>query len=195
TATGRLPWPGMVGARDTGTAARSTMGAPPPSPRRARPCRVPSGLGLVLEDLGLSAELVLDRAGLSRAAMGEPRPWITIDAYFALWDAIAAAVDDPLLGARLGAGYPDQLLDPALLACLGSRDLGEALGRLVRYKQTLCPEELAIERRADRFEVRYDWPTAGRAPPPILVEAELSFLLHLVPKATPKPLPHPPAGP
>lgn len=158
------------------------------SARRARPCRAPSGLGLALEELGISPSAVLDRAGVPPGALREPRPWLTIDAYFALWEAIAAVADDPPLGLQLGARYPEQLLEPAFLACLGSRDLGEALARLARYKQTLCPEGLALVRRAGRIEVRYDWPTAERAPPPILVEAELSFLLHLVRKATRRPL-------
>jgi AraC-like DNA-binding protein len=147
--------------------------------RRSRPCRAPAGLGLVLAELGVS---------VSAGVLTEPRPWLTIDDYFGLWDAIAAGTGDPTLGARLGARYPDDLLEPAFLACLGSRDLGEALERLSRYKRTLCPETLTLVRRGDRIEVRYEWPTARRPPPPILVEAELSFLLHLARKATRQPL-------
>jgi AraC-like DNA-binding protein len=143
---------------------------------------------LLLEQAGLSPSAALARAGLPPDALREPPLWLTIDAYFALWDAIAAESADPMLGARLGGSYPEEVLEPAFLALLGSRDLGEALDRLARYKRTLCPETLVLEPGDGRVAVHYDWPTATRAPPPILVEAELSFLLHLARKATRQPL-------
>src|SRR5688572_22879657 len=122
-----------------------------------RPCRAPAGLALVLADLGVATPEVLARCGLRDAALHEPRPWLTIAAYFDLWVAIEAVADDPTLGARMGAHYPAHVLEPAFLACLGSRDLGEALARLARYKCTLCPERLTVERRAGRLKIRYDW--------------------------------------
>lgn len=154
----------------------------------ARPCRVPAGLGLVLEELSPPAAESLRRAGLPPQTLREPGTQLTIDDYFALWEAIEARADDPTLGLRLGAHYPEHVLEPALLACLGSRDLGEALDRLARYKSTLSPETLTLARHGSRVEVRYHWPTADRPPPPILVDAELSFLLHLARRATRQPL-------
>jgi AraC-like DNA-binding protein len=151
--------------------------------RLLRPCRVPAGLKLALEQQGLSAPAVTRRAGLPEQTLDEPRPWLTIDGYFALWEAIAACSEDPLLGIRLGRQYPEHVLEPAFLAWLGSRDLADAVNRL-RYKRTLCPETLSLKQRDDRVELHYEWPTASRSPPPILVEAELSFLLHLGRKAT-----------
>jgi AraC-like DNA-binding protein len=133
---------------------------------------------VVLEELGIAAPPQL-RCADTR---------LSIEAYFVLWEAIAAASDDQALGLRLGASYPEHVLEPAFLACLGSRTLGEALDRLVRYKCTLCPERVALERRARHVELRYSWPTAHRAPPAILIDAELSFLLHLARRATRRPL-------
>jgi AraC-like DNA-binding protein len=152
--------------------------------RLARPCRAPSGLGLVLDELGVPARERLRSAGLNPQTLREPRPWLSIDDYFALWEAIGVGPDAATLGVRLGARYPEHVLEPAFLACLGSRNLGEALRRLSRYKHALCPERLTLRRCGGWVEIHYEWPTAPTAPPPILVAAELSFLLHLARKAS-----------
>jgi AraC-like DNA-binding protein len=148
---------------------------------RARPCRVPAGLALLLDELGATQ---INPTQINPARVDPAGSSLTIEGYFTLWESIAAATDDPTLGIRLGARYPEDVLEPALLACLGSRDLGEGLERLARYKRTLSPETLTLRRSNGRVEVHYDWPTARREPPPILVEAELSFLLHLARRAT-----------
>lgn len=153
-----------------------------------RDCRVPAGLTRVLGEAGISLEAALRRADLPSDALGAAHGRLLVEDYFDLWRAIAAEADDPTIGLRLAAAYPTQLLEPALLACLGSRDLGDALDRLVRYKGTLCPETLLVEPRAGRVHLRHTWPTARQRPPAVLEEAELAFLAYLARQATGRPL-------
>src|SRR5262245_2728632 len=155
-----------------------------------RTCTVPAGLALVLGELGIPPAAVLRSAGQPADLLAAPRPELSVESYFGLWDAIGAATDDPLTGVRLGSRYPEHVLEPVFLACLGSRTLGDGLARIARYKRTLTPEVLTVERSGTRVDVSYDWPGARREPPPVLVEAELSFLLHLLRRATREPLAH-----
>lgn len=162
--------------------------APPSDPPSLRDCRVPAGLPRVLVELGVSPKIVLLRAKLPPETLAAPRAALPVAEYFELWRAIAGVARDPTIGVRLAARYPTHLLEPALLACLGSRTLGDALDRLVRYKGTLCPEVLSIEPVGERLRLSHTWP-GHRAPPPVvLVEAELAFLACLTRRATERPL-------
>jgi AraC-like DNA-binding protein len=158
--------------------------------RREPTCTVPAGLGVVLGELGISAAAAVRRAGLPVDLLATPRPRLRVEEYFGLWDAIAATAGDPLTGIRLGARYPPHTLEPVFLACLGSRTLGDGLARIARYKSTLTPEVLTIRHAGQRVELTYDWPGARPEPPPVLVEAELSFLLYLARRATGRPMRH-----
>jgi len=158
--------------------------------QRTPTCTVPAGLGVMLDELGISAAAVACQAGQPADLLAAQRPELTVDDYFRLWDAIAATSSDPLAGVRLGARYPVHTLEPVFLACLGSQTLGDGLARIARYKSMLTPEVLTIQRHGQRIELSYDWPGASRQPPPLLVEAELSFLLHLVRRATRRPMRH-----
>lgn len=153
-----------------------------------RDCRVPAGLTRVLGEAGISLEAALRRADLPSDALGAAHGRLLVEDYFDLWRAIAAEADDPTIGLRLAAAYPMQLLEPALLACLGSRDLGDALDRLVRYKGTLCPETLVVERIGERLRLTHVWPGLRAPPPAELVEAELAFIACLARRATGRPL-------
>lgn len=164
--------------------AGDAMSHPRPTPTPAQGCRVPAGLARVLDEAGLSAEAVSRRAHLPPETLVTPRVRLPVDVYFDLWRAIGAVAGDATIGLQLAACYPAHLLEPGLLVCLGSRDLRDALDRLVRYKGTLCPEELVVDQRAGRVHLRHRWPTARQRPPAVLEEAELAFLAYLSRQAT-----------
>ncbi len=139
------------------------------------PCRVPAGLTALLRSLDLDDLM-------------EPHvlwPWLGIESYFAVWEAMEARLDDETHAVAMGRGAANHgLLEPVFLVCLSARHLGEALAHLARYKSVLCPERLVVGRESGALEIAYDWPTAQRPPPHNLVEAELSFLLSLARRAT-----------
>ncbi len=145
-------------------------------------------MGLVLQQEGVDREALLRRASLPPDTFSPPRQRLSVSQYFDLWQAVDDASPDPTLGVRLAARYPDNLLEPALLICHGSRDLGQALDRLSRYKRTLCPERLHLSRPGGRVSLHYEWSHSQRRPPPALIEAEYAFLIALARKATQRPL-------
>jgi AraC-like DNA-binding protein len=54
------------------------------------------------EAMGLDADRILARAGLSREAIADPHARVSLEAYFRCWDAALDVSGDPALGLRVG---------------------------------------------------------------------------------------------
>src|SRR5262245_14102721 len=145
---------------------------------------LPPAARLLLEDLGLSIDNVLKRAGLPGDLFARVRVSLARDEYFALWQAIADEGHDPRLPLRIGTGIPVEGFDAPLFAALCSADLNTALLRFAQYKRLVAPMALHVEVAGEGTRVELDWFDARRPVPEVLVLMELVFFVEFARIAT-----------
>lgn len=139
--------------------------------------RVSSRLAGKLEELGVPPATVLQRAVLPPALFDQPRVLVNTEEMFALWRAIGEVSRDPALGLKLGQEAALERYDPIAIAALCTRNFGEALERMARYKQLTCPEEIAVENGRGECAVRFRWLLAQEMEPDILVDLCFAWVL------------------
>src|SRR5215813_5406444 len=98
---------------------------------------VPRTLFNRLAALGVDVDHALRQAGIAGWRSQGPKPSVSGSEYLAFWRTVEA-LGPPDLGVRFGAEPEPHHLDVASIAALHSRDLGEALRKLQRYKGINC---------------------------------------------------------
>src|ERR1039458_10084745 len=101
-----------------------------------------------LEELGVSAAMVLRRAGLPQGYSKEPRVLLKTEELFALWRAI---------GLQLGSETRTERFHPIGLAALSSENFGAAMDQMAHYKQLTCPEEILQEKDDEEWSIQFRW--------------------------------------
>jgi hypothetical protein len=91
---------------------------------------------------------------------------VSTEEFFALHQGIAEASNDPAFGLKLGTEERDERYDPVKLAALSARSFRDAVGRLSRYKQLTCPEEIRLVERGKECAVQFVWLLAHEQEPP-----------------------------
>ena len=161
-----------------------------PAPRQlpVRDCKVPIGLRAGLEALGVSPAAVCNAAGLPGQLLEQATARTGIESYFRLWQAIAMVAKDPAIGIKLGAGFRADQTEPLLLAVMSASSVCQALEVLSVYKRVLCPEDVLLEAHPSEGEhhIIKGWPANAGAPPQVLVDCELAFMVELCRRATGK---------
>jgi len=146
---------------------------------------LPPAARLLLNDLGLSVDNVLKRAGLPGDLFARTRVGLPTDAYFRFWQAIADEGRDPCLPLRIGTGIPVEGFDAPLFAALCSPDLNGALQRFAHYKRLVAPMVLRVDfAREDGTFVELAWLDELLSPPAVLVLTELVFFVEFARVAT-----------
>src|SRR5262245_54553545 len=102
--------------------------------------RVPSVLASRLDVLGVSAGDVLRHAGLPAGLFDQEKILVSTEELFALYRGVSEASRDPAIGLKLGAEPRFERYDAVCMAAVSARSLRDALARLGRYKQLVCPE-------------------------------------------------------
>jgi AraC-like DNA-binding protein len=146
--------------------------------------RISSTLPRKLEDLGLSPETVLRRAGLPLALFSVDRILVSTDEFFALHRGIAEASNDPAIGLKLGTEERIERYDPVKLAALSARSFRDAVERTSRYKQLTCPEEIRLVEQGNGCAVQFIWLLAHEQEPPPLVDICFAWLIGLAQRGT-----------
>lgn len=146
--------------------------------------RVSTTLPRKLEELGVPPALVLRHAGLPPGLFDEEKIQVSTEELFALYRGLAEASGDPAIGLRLGAEDRVERYDPITLAALSARSLRDALERMARYKQLVCPEELTVEERGDEALVRFRWLLAEETEPPVLVDLCFAAVVRIAHRGT-----------
>lgn len=141
--------------------------------------RVPSTLLRRLEELGLSPEAVLRRAGLPVALFNQEKILVSTEEFFALYRGIAEVSNDPAFGLKLGTEERTELYAPTQIAALSARTFRDALQRLSRYKQLTCPEEIRLIERGNECAVQFVWLLAHEKEPPLLVDLCFAWVLSI----------------
>ena len=110
---------------------------------------------VVLRDLDLDEQAVLRRAGQPSPLFEGDGSWVSVDDFYALFDAVEAEAGDPAVAVRGGTVLSAELFDPAYFAAICSPDLNAALTRLGEHMRLVGPFSLEVEVTADGTSVWY----------------------------------------
>lgn len=130
-----------------------------------------------LEERGIPLPAVLRVAGLPAGFFEQERILVTTPELFALWRAVAEVSRDPGIGLSLGSMAQLERNDAAAIAALCSQSFRDALGRMARYKQLTCPEEIRLSGRRQETAVEFAWLLARQAEPDVLVDLCFAWIL------------------
>ncbi|HEX4956308.1 MAG TPA: AraC family transcriptional regulator [Thermoanaerobaculia bacterium] len=146
--------------------------------------RVSTQLARKLSELGVSPAGVLEHAGLPAGLFDQEKIQVSTEDFFALYRGIARASDDPAIGLKLGTEPRIERYDPIALAAVSARSLRDALGRMARYKQLTCPEEVHVAVQRGECRVQFRWLLAEETEPPVLVDVCFAWVVGLVRRGT-----------
>lgn len=141
---------------------------------------------VMLRELDLSAESLARRAGQPANLFASSPVMVDVAGWAALWNALEAEADDPLLPLRLGGLLTLDMFDPAQFAAFCSGHLQQAAARLQLYKRLLGPFRLELD---DRSGLALSCRVEGLPHPPALLGAvELALWVGLGRHATRHPI-------
>lgn len=141
--------------------------------------RVSAAIPHKLEDLGLSSEQVLSRAGLPPGLLNQEKMLLSTEELFAFYSAIAELSQDPAIGLQLGVADRIERYDPVAIAALCTRSFRDALARIARYKQITCPESIDVVEQGDESCIHFNFLLAQAEEPAILIDVCFAWLLSL----------------
>jgi AraC-like DNA-binding protein len=137
-----------------------------------------------LEELGLSLAAILRQAGLPIGLFDREKILLTTEEMFVLYHAIYEVSGDPGIGLKLGTEQRIERYDPIAITALYTRSFRDALQRMARYKQLICPEEIRISERAGEFSVQFFWLLADKPEPIGLVDACFAWIVSVSRRGT-----------
>jgi len=146
--------------------------------------RVATTLARKLEELGVRPAEVLRRAGLPTALFDQEKILVSTEELFALYRGLGQASPDPAIGIKLGTEPRVERYDPIAMAAVSARSFRDALQRLARYKQLVCPEELHVAERGDECRVQFRWLLAQETEPPLLVDVCFARVVDIARRGT-----------
>ncbi len=130
-----------------------------------------------LEERRIHLPALLRRAGLPAAFFEQEKIFATTAELFALWRAVGEMSTDPAIGLKLGGEPRLERYDPIAIAAVCSKSFRDALERMARYKQLMCPEEVRIRTGKDEASVEFVFLEATDDEPEVLVDLCLSRIL------------------
>ena len=143
-----------------------------------------------LEDRGISPLAVLRQAGLPMGILSQENVLLTTEEFFALYRGIAEASNDPTIGLKLGTEDRMERYDPIAIAAVSTRSLRDAIRRIGRYKQLICPEKISLVERGNESAVHFTWLLAHEEQPAMLVDVCFAWILSIAWRGTGQPI-HP----
>jgi AraC-like DNA-binding protein len=132
--------------------------------------RVSGTLARRLEELRVSPDAVLHRAGLPLGLFQQNKIFVTTEEMFALYRAIDEISGDPGIGLRLGSEERPEYYSPIAIAALYTRSFREALDRIARYKRLTGPQEIRIVERGKECALEFVWLLAEKPEPLTLID-------------------------
>ena len=150
--------------------------------------RVSTTLPRKLKELGLSPEAALRRAGLPMGLFNADKTLVSTEEFFALYRGIAEASNEPGFGLKLGTEERLERYDPVKIAAISARTLRDAIGRVSRYKQLTCPEEISVLERGNESAVQFHWLLAHEKEPPLLVDVCFAWIVSMAHRGIGRPL-------
>jgi len=150
--------------------------------------RVSRSLSRRLEDAGLSPLVVLRQAGLPIGLFQQEKVQLSTEEFFALYRAISEVSRDPAIGLKLGTEERIERYDPIVIAALCTRTFRDAIGRLSRYKQLVCPEKIDLVERGSECAVHFSWLLAQEPEPAMLVDVCFAWIMTVARRGSGRPI-------
>jgi AraC-like DNA-binding protein len=150
--------------------------------------RVSTTLPRKLKELGLSPDAVLRRAGLPMGLFKMDKILVSTEEFFALHRGIAESSNDPAFGLKLGTEERLERYDPIKIAAISARSFRDAIGRISRYKQLTCPEEIRVVERGNESVVQFIWLLAHEKEPPLLIDVCFAWIISMAHRGIGRPL-------
>jgi len=132
-----------------------------------------------LEEHGVSASVVLRRAGLPQEYAKQPLVLLKTDELFALWRAIGEVSTNPAIGLLLGTETRTERFHPIGLAALSSENFGAAMNQMARYKKLTCPEEIIQKKDNKEWSIQFRWLLADEPEPQVMIECAFAWVLSI----------------
>ena len=152
--------------------------------KRASKFAVSPGWQLLLRDMQLDPVVVLKLAQLPVDLFSRPNAWLTPSEYFRLFEAVGQITQDQPLGILLAESLSTEAFDPAVFACLCSRNFAEAVARISQYKVLIGPLVLDVQPGSERLLLSLSCYGNRQKIPSALAVTELAFFTQLVRLAT-----------
>lgn len=152
---------------------------------------VPIRPALVSESLaqfGFEFRHVLRNAMIPESLIFAEKTYITTRQFFDSAKALESMGATPDLGLRMGSDLNSDPFNVSIMAALHSRNFGDALTRLSRYKRLTCPEDLLFERADREIRIEFRWVFSRDPIPRFLVDGSFSTILALFERGTTKKL-------
>jgi AraC-like DNA-binding protein len=146
--------------------------------------RVAGRLASKLTELGVSVPAVLRRAGLPQDLFEQTRVLVSTSELFALWNAIGAVSNDPLIGLKLGVETKTERFHPMGIAALSTENFVAAVKHMARYKKLTAPEEMPHELDEEEFSVSFRWLLSIDAEPQVLTDYCFAWMLTIAQHGT-----------
>jgi len=139
-----------------------------------------------LAEFKLEACELAQLAGLPSGFFKQEKIYATTPQLFALYRAIGERSGDPAIGLKLGAELRFEHYHPPAIVAVCSRTFRDALQRMGRYKRLTCPEDIrvSVATTKDEAAVEFTFTGAQEAPPEILSDYCLSWILTIAQKGT-----------
>ena len=113
---------------------------------------------------------------------------VSTEEFFALHRGIAESSNDPAFGLKLGTEERLERYDPIKIAAISARSFRDAIGRISRYKQLTCPEEIRVVERGNESVVQFIWLLAHEKEPPLLIDVCFAWIISMAHRGIGRPL-------
>ena len=130
---------------------------------------------LLPTDLGVNVENVFRRAGLPLDLQARESVKLGFEQYVALYAALEAEADDPLLPIRIAESISSEAFHPAIFGALCSPNLVTALRRLAEYKSLVAPMVVQLEDDARGLFVGVSWQDPSATMTPSMAATEMTL--------------------
>ncbi|RIY34271.1 hypothetical protein CKF54_01075 [Psittacicella hinzii] len=104
---------------------------------------------------------------------------VSIEQYQQIFAYLAKQFNDPLIGLKLGEVENISQLDPGTFVAAHSKNFGEALEKLKRFKKVTCPEILQYQTLNSSIMITVNW-ESGESLDPIVLDSFFSNLLTML---------------
>ncbi|MBL7952395.1 MAG: AraC family transcriptional regulator ligand-binding domain-containing protein [Flavobacteriales bacterium] len=138
--------------------------------------RIGSELGRRLKEQRIALDPLLRQAGLSPSFFEQEKITVSTAELFALWRAVGEISVDPSIGITMGSDMRVERLQPTAIAAVCSRTFGDAVERMGRYKQLVCPEHIHLHREGADTAVEFVFTEATENEPDVLVDNCLAWI-------------------
>ncbi|MEO8589477.1 MAG: AraC family transcriptional regulator ligand-binding domain-containing protein [Flavobacteriales bacterium] len=146
--------------------------------------RIASNLAQRLKEQKVPITSLLRHAGLHAGFFEQEKIHATTAELFGLWRAVGEVSADPAIGLKMGTETRFERFEPQAIAAVCSKTFGDAVERMGRYKQLVCPEEINLRASGKETAVEFVFTEAAGSEPDVLVDVCLSWILGIGQRGT-----------